>query len=588
MCQLLQVFLPENMRARLSGGKATLARFVIVFFLLWTGATSIRAAESVGTVYGVDVFVPPGLPHPWGLVSGPSDVIELQGVLDANDALDLDNTYFEAWQVTFQYDSRVDIRLDSREIDPYLVLIRIDSTQQFIDVLEDDDSGPGQNARITTDIQAGTYWVIVNSFDAFETGAWSLAIQSSTNSRDSSFQMVPTRYGVSVQENPNPYILGELRSGDFVYDSRFVDIYQFEVSNDVPLQIDLTSNQFDTRLMLANVLQDGSLGSLFILDEDGGESTNSRIMRSFEPGTYFMVASSGAAGGSGEYEISVSVSVGNSGNPGGDLGACRAGLIVDPGESCVYNGRNFTVDSSGRGSIAFFSAGSSIDARGSTINGVLWNFHASKNSGSNSWTIHVADGGDNTGGADDHGDNRASATQVTVGVDVQGALTAGDTDYFRLDLESSGTLEVYTSGSIDSFGRLEDADGVLVDSDDDGGAGLNFRLETNVNSGAYFVRVTGFDDDDTGDYTLHSRFTPGDGGGGVSGACRAGLVVNPGEICTYKGYDFTVDSSGRGSIAFFSAGSSIDARGSTINGVLWNFHASKNSGSNSWTIHVAD
>ena len=78
------------------------------------------------------------------------------------------------------------------------------------------------------------------------------------------------------------------------------------------------------------------------------------------------------------------------------------------------------------------------------------------------------------------------------------------------------------------------------------------------------------------------------GGGSGGGACRAGLVVNPGESCTYKGHTFSVSASGRGSIAFFSTGNSIDQRGSTINGVRWNFHASKNSGSNSWTIHTAD
>jgi len=71
------------------------------------------------------------------------------------------------------------------------------------------------------------------------------------------------------------------------------------------------------------------------------------------------------------------------------------------------------------------------------------------------------------------------------------------------------------------------------------------------------------------------------------GACTAGLVVNPGESCTYKGHTFSVSSSGQGSIAFFRAGSSIRNSG-TINGVRWDFHASKNSGSNSWTIHRAN
>ena len=84
----------------------------------------------------------------------------------------------------------------------------------------------------------------------------------------------------------------------------------------------------------------------------------------------------------------------------------------------------------------------------------------------------------------------------------------------------------------------------------------------------------------------------GGGGEGGTGACRAGLVVNPGESCTYKGADFRVSSSGQGSILvggiFVASSDQIDQRGATVNGVLWNFYATRNSGSNSWTIEVAD
>ena len=98
------------------------------------------------------------------------------------------------------------------------------------------------------------------------------------------------------------------------------------------------------------------------------------------------------------------------------------------------------------------------------------------------------------------------------------------------------------------------------------------------------------------DWVKVSGTPTGGGGGGGSGsslgACRAGLVVNPNESCTYKDdYTFSVSSSGTGNIIggglFMSAGNSINERG-TINGVRWNFVASKNSGSNSWTIHTAD
>ena len=82
----------------------------------------------------------------------------------------------------------------------------------------------------------------------------------------------------------------------------------------------------------------------------------------------------------------------------------------------------------------------------------------------------------------------------------------------------------------------------------------------------------------------------GDGGDSVSddGACTAGLVVNPGESCTYKDETFSVSSDGRGSIAFFSAGNGLSFTETTVNGVQWNFVASKNSDSNSWTIHTAE
>ena len=93
--------------------------------------------------------------------------------------------------------------------------------------------------------------------------------------------------------------------------------------------------------------------------------------------------------------VSVTVSGGGSGSGGntGDLGTCRAGLVVKPDESCDYKNGTFFVNSSGTGIIIsgglFMTAGNSHDQRG-IINGVRWNFHASKNSDSNSWTIHTA------------------------------------------------------------------------------------------------------------------------------------------------------------------------------------------------------
>ena len=143
-----------------------------------------------------------------------------------------------------------------------------------------------------------------------------------------------------------------------------------------------------------------------------------------------------------------------------------------------------------------------------------------------------------------------STDDTEEGTDAVGALSAGATSAESISLNAPSSAGTYYYGAC-----VDDVSG-------------ESNTDNNCSSGVS-VTVSG-------------------GGGGSGGACRAGLVVNPGETCTYKGNTFSVSSSGRGSIAFFSAGTAIDARGSTINGVRWNFHATKNSGSNSWTIHVAD
>ena len=73
-----------------------------------------------------------------------------------------------------------------------------------------------------------------------------------------------------------------------------------------------------------------------------------------------------------------------------------------------------------------------------------------------------------------------------------------------------------------------------------------------------------------------------------SGECYAGLVLSPGQSCTYPGTDqeFRVDDSGRGSFIFFSAGTGIDARNTTLNGVTYNFKASKQP-DGTWLVEVA-
>ena len=124
--------------------------------------------------------------------------------------------------------------------------------------------------------------------------------------------------------------------------------------------------------------------------DDGDVCTTQLTFTSATTGSSRYTCDDGEQGG-GNWRLIDSPSSGGDG-PVND-GQCRAGLVVNPGESCTHptNGGTFSVDSSGRGSFTvggFTSrSGDSIQMRNTTINGQTITFVARRNSGSNSWTI---------------------------------------------------------------------------------------------------------------------------------------------------------------------------------------------------------
>ena len=117
-----------------------------------------------------------------------------------------------------------------------------------------------------------------------------------------------------------------------------------------------------------------------------------------------------------------------------------------------------------------------------------------------SYTLHSRFFGGS--GADDHGNIRPAATTVALGSATAGELSAADLDYFRVTMNSSGVLLVYTTGATDTYGTLYDATGNELTHNDDGGESANFRLVALVSPGTYYIRVRGYDPSETGSYTL--------------------------------------------------------------------------------------
>ena len=96
----------------------------------------------------------------------------------------------------------------------------------------------------------------------------------------------------------------------------------------------------------------------------------------------------------------------------------------------------------------------------------------------------------------DHGNTRAAATSVTAGARVWGAIDpASDEDYFSFSVSSTADYWIYTLGDLDTVGELFDNTGMSIDISDRGGLlpnPDNFFLWYRLQSGTYYIKVTGF------------------------------------------------------------------------------------------------
>lgn len=104
---------------------------------------------------------------------------------------------------------------------------------------------------------------------------------------------------------------------------------------------------------------------------------------------------------------------------------------------------------------------------------------------------------------DDHGTSREYASKIVPLADANGNLTAGDFDYFRIDLVSSSDVTLQSFGTIDTYGTLRNASGTILALDDDNGDATNFLLTTSLAAGTYYLEVRGFSGTVAGDYAVH-------------------------------------------------------------------------------------
>jgi hypothetical protein len=109
---------------------------------------------------------------------------------------------------------------------------------------------------------------------------------------------------------------------------------------------------------------------------------------------------------------------------------------------------------------------------------------------------------------DDYGNSIDEAQLIKSGVEIAGGIQIkGDLDYFKFTVSKLSKLELYTTGSTDTFGSLFDETGSLIAKDDDTGIDKNFQINSDINPGTYYIEVKDFYYDKTGDYSLMLKLT---------------------------------------------------------------------------------
>lgn len=244
---------------------------------------------------------------------------------------------------------------------------------------------------------------------------------------------------------------------------------------------------------------------------DDSIGTNFRISYNVTAGTYYVRVRHYSSSGTGAYVLvsSFSSSVSLSVSPV----TASVGSAASPGSFNVSSNAAWSWSSNA----AWLTSGEAASQSGNQ----LFEYWAAANTSSSSRTgvITITSGGVTAThsvtqagvSGDDHGNTIATATLISQNSTTSGVLSAGDEDYFRINVTGTGTLTVQTTGSTDTYGYLLNSSGTQLAANDDS-VGTNFRIVHSVTAGTYYVRVRHYDSMwGIGSYQLASSFSTGSG-----------------------------------------------------------------------------
>lgn len=246
--------------------------------------TSYREGETGGYTLSIDV----------GASSAIAARIERDGRLESGDETLTTGEFVDTYEFEGSPGQHVAIDLRSAAFDTYLIL-KDPAGEQTENDDSDDGGGVGHSAIEADLTEAGTYRVLVTSYESGENGAYSLTIDP-TAVRDHG---APAARDVRTLTVGGP-VAGELDAGDPTFDGgEYYDTYVFDGAEGETVRIELSSTELDTYLGLVT-----PSGEEIANDDFAGATERSVIALTLpEAGRYRVQATSYGAAETGRYRL---------------------------------------------------------------------------------------------------------------------------------------------------------------------------------------------------------------------------------------------------------------------------------------------
>ena len=395
--------------------------------------------------------------------------------------------------------------------DPFLILRDASETELALN----DDGGDGRNARIVWAASSTrTVYVEVNQAFHNSTGTYTLTV--SVGPADDCANNTTTTCSVS----PGTPVTGDIQySGDD-------DYFSLSVASGITYQIDAEGSPTSMGTLgdPSLELRDAS-GTEFATNDDGGTGYNARLTWTADRTGTVYVRIESADGGTGTYTLTVSVSnnpatgaptISGTAQVGQTLTAATSGISDADGLGTFsYQWKADGADISGATSATYTLTS---NEQGKMITVTVSFTDAANNAETLTSAVTAAVTATATPVADDCADDTTTTCSVSPGSSVTGDIeVASDVDYFRLSVTSGLTYHIDMEGSPTSMGtlanpfiRLRDATVNSIDTDDNGGAGLNARLiwTADRTGTVYLLASENSRPSETGTYTLTVSVPP--------------------------------------------------------------------------------